>query len=136
MMQLRYSEKINGVLGGQENDFRHIGRTRLIAAESPGAKFMGPWKKAMVFGATHFILQISFYVFGFALGPAMTTRKVLGISFYDVAVAITFPFVYLSEHFEWKALGIGAFPLNSFVWASAVYVILLAMGKLATMKRQ
>ena len=96
---------------------------------------MESWKKATVFGAAHFVLQISVYVFGFALGPTITTRKVLGISFYDVAVAITFPFVYLSEHFEWKVLGIGAFPLNSVVWGSAVYVIFLAMGKLVTMKR-
>ncbi len=94
------------------------------------------WKKAMFFGAAHFVLQISVYVFGFALGPTITARKALKISFYDVAAAITFPFVYLSEHFEWKALGIGAFPLNSVVWGSAVYVILLAMGKLVTMKRQ
>ncbi len=96
---------------------------------------MKSWKKATVLGAAHFVLQISVYVFGFALGPTMTTRKVLGISLYDVAAAITCPFVYLSEHFEWKALGIGAFPLNSVVWASAVYVILLAMGKLVTIKR-
>ncbi len=96
---------------------------------------MESWKKVTVFGAAHFVLQISAYVFGFALGPTMATRKILGISFYDVAAAITFPFVYLSEHFECKALGIGAFPLNSVVWGSAVYVILLAMGKLVTMKR-
>jgi len=48
----------------------------------------------------------------------------MGISFCDVAAVITFPFVYLSEHFEWKALGIFALPLNSFVWGSAVYVSL------------
>ena len=67
---------------------------------------MKSWKKAAVFGAAHFVLEILVYIFGFALGPTLTTRKLLWISFYDVAVAITFPFVYLSEHFEWKALGI------------------------------
>ena len=93
------------------------------------------WNKATVFGAAHFLLQISVYIFGFAIGPTMTTRKILGISFYDVAVMITFPFVYLSEHFEWKALGLSVFPLNSFVWAGSAHVILLAMRKLVTMKR-
>jgi hypothetical protein len=106
-----------------------------LAVASFGEKSVEPWKKATVFGAAHLVLQISVYIFGFALGPTMTTRKILGISFYDVAAAITLPFVYLSEHFEWKALGICVFPLNSFVWASAAYVILLAMGKLVTMKR-
>jgi len=97
---------------------------------------MKSWKKAAVFGAAHFVLQIFVYILGFALGPTLATRKVLWISLYDVATVITFPFVYLSEHFEWKALGMGVFPLNSFVWASAAYVILLAIGKVVTMKRR
>ena len=67
---------------------------------------MKSWKKAAVFGAAHLVLQIFVYIFGFAFGPTMTTRKVLWISFYGVATLITFPLVNLSEHFEWKALGI------------------------------
>lgn len=97
---------------------------------------METWKKAMVLGVAHFFLQISVYATAFALGPTMMTRKTLGVSFYDVAVVIAFPFVYLAEHFEWKALGTLAFPLNSLVWAGAAYVILLATRKPATMKRQ
>ncbi len=91
---------------------------------------------AAVFGGAHFVFQIFIYIFGFAIGPTITTQGILGISYYDVAAAITFPFVYLSERFEWRALGIGAFPLNSFVWGCAVYVILLTIGKLVTRKRR
>ncbi len=97
---------------------------------------MEPVKKAIVFGVAYFFLQIAVYICGFAIGPAMAARKVLGISFYDIAVVITFPFVYLAEHFQWKALGLGAFFLNSFVWSAAVYLILLGKAKLAQMKRQ
>jgi hypothetical protein len=95
-----------------------------------------PLKTAIVFGVAHFFLQTAVYICGFALGPTMARREVLGISFYDVAVVITFPFVYLAEHFQWKSLGIGALFLNSFVWSTAVYLIFLATGKLARMKRQ
>ncbi len=91
---------------------------------------MGPLKKSTVFGVAYFFLQIAVYICGFALGPAMVTRKVAGISFYDVAVVITFPFVYLAEHFQWKALGMGAFFLNSLVWSTAVYLILMGKAKL------
>ncbi len=97
---------------------------------------MERWKAAMVCGAVHFFLQILLYVVGFAAGPALTTRKAMGVSFYDAVVVITFPLVYLAERFQWKALGAGAFPLNSFVWASAIYVILFAIGKPATPKRR
>jgi hypothetical protein len=95
-----------------------------------------PLKNAIVFGVVYYFLQITIYVCAFALGPAMVTRKVVGISFYDAAVVITFPFVYLAEHFQWKALGTGAFFLNSLVWSTAVYLILLGKAKLARMKRQ
>lgn len=97
---------------------------------------MEPLKTAIVFGVVHFFLQAAVYICGFALGPTMVMREVLGISFYDVAVVITFPFVYLAEHFQWKSLGIGALFLNSFVWSTAVYLILLATGKLAKTKHQ
>lgn len=97
---------------------------------------MEPLKKAIIFGVGHFLLQISVYVCAFAFGPRMTMKTVIGISFYDVAVVITFPFVFLAEHFQWKALGVGALPLNSLVWASAGYVILLATRKPGRMKRQ
>jgi hypothetical protein len=103
---------------------------------SPGTKLMERWKAATMCGAAHFFLQVSVYVFGFALGPAGTTRKVIGISFYDAAVVITFPFVYLAEHFQWNALGIGAFPLNSLLWTCVVYVILWATRRRATLKRR
>ncbi len=95
---------------------------------------MQPLKNAIVIGIVHLFFQISVYICGFALGPTMATRKLLGISFYDIAVVVTFPFVYLAEHFQWRALGIGALPLNSFVWSTAAYLILLATEKLKRMK--
>jgi hypothetical protein len=97
---------------------------------------MEPLKNAIVFGVAHYFLQITVYVCALAFGPTMVARRVLGISFYDVAVVITFPFVYLAEHFRWKGLGVGAFFLNSIVWSTAVYFILLGKAKLAIMKRQ
>lgn len=97
---------------------------------------MEPLKSAIIFGVAHFFLQVAVYICGFAIGPAMVARKVLGVSFYDAAVVITFPFVYLAEHFQWKALGMGAFFLNSFVWSSVVYLILLGKKKIAIMKRR
>jgi hypothetical protein len=61
-------------------------------------------KYAVFFGIAHFALQTAIYICGFALGPTMVTRRLLGISFYDAAVVVTFPFVYLAEHFQWRVL--------------------------------
>ncbi|MBN2059558.1 MAG: hypothetical protein JW882_03990 [Deltaproteobacteria bacterium] len=89
-------------------------------------------EKAILFGCIHFFLQVSVYISAFALGPAIVTRRVLGISLYDVAVIITFPFVYLFEKLQWSGFGIGVFVLNSVVWAGIFYLALVAMARKAT----
>ncbi len=98
---------------------------------SDGENPLSAWKKTIVFGCIHFISQISLYALGFALGPGMTSRTVLGISLYDAAAVITFPFVFLAEKYQWSGLGIGAFFLNSVAWACVFYGILAATRKLA-----
>ncbi|MGA7180498.1 MAG: hypothetical protein WBX11_13040 [Thiobacillaceae bacterium] len=88
-----------------------------------GRSIMGSLKIAVVFGAANFLAQLVVYIIGFALGPANTTRNVLGISLYDVASVITFPFVYLAEQYQWKTLGMAVFLLNSMVWAGVAFII-------------
>jgi hypothetical protein len=88
------------------------------------------WKKSILLGGIHFALQIFIYVFSFIIGPERTTSEVLGISFYDAAAVITFPVVYLAEKYQWSGLGINALLLNSIVWTSMFYLILMAKGKL------
>jgi len=83
----------------------------------------GLLKIAVILGAANLLAQLVVFIIAFALGPAYATRKVLGISLYDVASLVTFPFVYLAEQYQWKTLGMAVFLLNSTVWAGVAFII-------------
>lgn len=86
-------------------------------------------KTAVLFGVAHYVVQMLLYVIGFALGPGTATRRIFGVSLYDVLSVLTFPVIYLMEKFDWSGLGLAAFVLNSFVWASAFYCILIIVSQ-------
>ncbi len=85
---------------------------------------------AALAGAIHLGLQGAVYVLGFAVGPEGTGRELLGVSLYEVAEVLTFPFVPLAEALRWTTLGILAFPLNSIAWAVVVYLALGVAARL------
>jgi hypothetical protein len=95
-----------------------------------------PYKTALLFGVAHFSVQIAIYIVGFALGSAMTTRKILGISFYDISLVVTFPFVYLAEHYNWRSLGMISLQLNSLLWAGLFYISLFITHKIRNKRIQ
>ncbi len=86
-------------------------------------------KKAVIFGAIYYILQVFLYVFSLALGPEAATRKTLQISLYGLVTVLTFPFVYLLEKLQWSGWGLSAFFLNSLFWSAIFYLILIAVKK-------
>ena len=85
---------------------------------------------AALAGAIHFALQLGLYALSFAVGPEGVTREVLGVSLYDIAKVVTFPFVHLAERLGWSGTGMVALPLNSTAWAACLYVALSLAARL------